>query len=297
MQHRYGVQQDTPTLGAFAKQGQRALGLLLVWLVLTGCGGGLEPPSPRPSEEDHSAPQGAILWSADHATGDMSQWYQEGCGGEYNSGGGQSGITSEVARSGRYAARLHIENVDGDQGVRLFRWCEPRSSEELYYSVWLYFPQHYEMTAGWWNVFQFKSKAGSRNDPFFLLDVLNRPDGEMYLRLFDWQTRQVYRQSRMDIPVGEWFHLEVFYKSRGDETGQVTVWQDGVQLYDVTNVQTRYPDGDTQWSVNNYTSAIAPDPSVIYVDDAVISRARMGTDHALALHENAWSGSLTEARP
>lgn len=216
-----------------------------------------------------------IIWAADHSTGDMSQWYESGGGGEFNSGGGVSRVSTAVSRSGRHAAELRLSNVQGDQGVRLFRWQEPRQHSDLYYSTWYYFPERY-VAPNWWNVFQFKSKTSSRNDAFFQLNVGNRADGQMHFYLYDWQRRRSYPQSTVNIPVGRWFQVEVYYKSRGDQTGQVTVWQDGVELFNVNDVQTRYPDGDTQWSVNNYTDSIKPDPAVTYVDDALISKIRVG---------------------
>ena len=254
--------------------------LAAILLVLAACNvfEGQTPEDPIPA---------GVLWSADQETGDLSQWYQDGCGGEFNSGGGISGITSEVAHSGNSSARLTIAKVNGNQGVRLFRWCESRQHAELYYSIWLYFPERFDTTANWWNVFQFKSKRPSgQNDPFFVLNVGNRSDGTMYPYLYDWQLRKSFDQDLTDIPVGRWVQVEAFYRSAGSETGRVTIWQDGIEIFDIDKVQTRYPDGDTQWSVNNYTSAISPDPATIYADDAVISRDRVGPQATTAENTN-----------
>ena len=214
------------------------------------------------------------LWVGDMEEGDLSDWDSNGAGGggEYNSGGGQSSASSRYAHTGDYSAKLTLTDVDSTQGVRLFRWAEPRAYDELYYSVWYYFPERYT-APDWWNIFQFKSKTSSLNDPFFLLDV----SSQNKLSLYDWQERRSYTPIvDKEVPVGRWFQLEVFYKSRGDETGAITVWQDGVKLYDVKNVRTRYTDGDSQWSVNNYTANISPNDVDIYVDDAVISTTRVG---------------------
>jgi hypothetical protein len=231
--------------------------------------------NPRPPSAETPA-NAEIIWAADHSTGDMSQWYQSNGGGEFNSGGGISRVSTVVSRSGRHAAELRLTNVQGDQGVRLFRWQESRQHSDLFYSTWYYFPERY-VAPNWWNVFQFKSKTSSRNDAFFQLNIGNRADGQMHFYLFDWQRRQSYPQSAANIPIGRWFQIEVYYKSRGDQSGQITVWQDGVELFNVKDVQTRYPDGDTQWSVNNYTDSIKPDPAVTYIDDALISKSRIGS--------------------
>ena len=73
------------------------------------------------------------------------------------------------------------------------------------------------------------------------------------------------------IPVNQWTHLEARYVCSGLSTGgHVTIWQDGAQLWDIANVQTRYADGDCQWSVNNYSNGLSPNPATIYVDDPKI---------------------------
>jgi hypothetical protein len=55
------------------------------------------------------------------------------------------------------------------------------------------------------------------------------------------------------------------------------VWQDDLQLWDLTHVQTTLGD-NLYWSVNNYTDAITPSTAILYVDDASISRTRSGSE-------------------
>jgi hypothetical protein len=237
------------------------------------------PPSGGPSAAD-------ILWHADHGDGTLNAWTDSGCGGPFNNGGATASASTAFAHSGRHSVALTIRDVSGDQGARLFRWCESRRADELYYSTWMYFPTAYVTTGGWWNVFQFKSKvSNSLNDPFFILNVAGEASGSMRFYLYDWHARRSYAQTAVTIPVGRWVHLEVRYRSSPNADGAITVWQDGTMLFDVGGVRTRYPDGDTQWSVNNYASGIHPDPATIYVDDATISRTRVGpgTDVAALL--------------
>jgi hypothetical protein len=54
------------------------------------------------------------------------------------------------------------------------------------------------------------------------------------------------------------------------------VWQDGTEIFKLEGVKTRYSNGDCQWSVNNYGTGISPSPVVIYADDAIISKTRVG---------------------
>ena len=219
-----------------------------------------------------------VLWSTDLETGDLSQWSHDALGGEFNSGNGDTAISSVIARSGQYSARQTIATGDGNaHGTRMFRWGEGRQHDALYYSVWYYFPQRYT-PASWWNVFQFKSKTPTRNDAFWQLNIGNRPSGNMYLYAYNWvNTRRFEAQlTPLDLPVGRWVHIETYLRCAGDSSGQFTVWQDGNKIYDFPNVPTRYADGDCQWSVNNYSDGISPSPAVTYIDDAAISTTRVG---------------------
>ena len=214
----------------------------------------------------------SILWSADHETGDLSQWTQDQDGqAVYNSGTGVVTITTTVAHSGHYALRLSISDADGQsQAARIFRWNEDQ--QEAYYSAWLYFPQRY--TASWWIVWQWKSKDPTipGSDPTWALDVGNRSNGSMYFYLVDVITQQWYRTqlTPLDIPVGKWVHVEGFFRHTQDMTGHVIIWQDGVKLFDIAGVQTALHD-HVHWGLANYSGDITPGDVTIYADDAVIS--------------------------
>jgi hypothetical protein len=232
------------------------------------------------------ASSGQYLWSANMETGNMSQWYYPSTGpsgdyggGEYNSGIASSSASRDVAHTGSWSAKMTITTPSStDSGVRLFRWREAHNYNDLYFSAWYYFPQRYNVP-NWWNVFQWKSKVSNTQvDPFFVLNVGNRGDGSMYFYLYNWQTRQSYDQSLKSLPVGRWFNVEAFYRCAADNSGRVTFWQDGVQLFDVQNAQTRYSNGDCQWSLSNYSDSLNPSPATIYVDDAVISTSRINSN-------------------
>lgn len=248
-------------------------------LVLLLLGGAL---SSQAATLPPGASSGSVLWSADHETGDTSQWYfpstrAEGNfgGGEYDNGNASVAPSKEQAHSGLWSLKMSM-SAPSPQGVnsgaRMFRWAESQANNELYYSVWYYFPKTYSV-ANWWNVFQWKSRHGEKGsvDPFFIVNVGNRPNGEMYLYLYDWQQRQSYSQVSTNIPIGRWFQVRAFYRCSPD-AGEVTIWQDGTLLAHLQGVRTRYSDGDCQWSVDNYSDSVKPAPAVIYIDDALISR-------------------------
>jgi hypothetical protein len=223
--------------------------------------------------------QGDVLWSADQETGDLSQWDVDQQGGVFNTGTGTASVTTDVAHTGRYAMRLRIRDAHGiPQAARVFRWdtsAEP--GQELYYSAWYYFPQRYRPVV-WWNIFQFKSEPdnATQSEPTWSLNVGNRsPSGRMYLYLWDAINRRSYGQTIADLPERRWVHLQARYKLAVASEGRITVWQDRRQLWDITGVQTTFAN-NVFWSVNSYTDDIRPSTVIIYVDDAVISRARRG---------------------
>ena len=239
-----------------------------------------------PALPGSGAGSGSVLWSADMESGDLSQWNLPGVPNSPNAGGGvfNSGIamasvdSASPAHTGRHSAKLFIETREEPQtltsGTRLFRWQEPESHRELYYSVWYYFPRRYRPNGNpsWWNVFQWKSKHvnATASDPFFILNIGNRADGSMFAYLYNPITQASYDQTITTIPERKWFRLEAYYKCAGDRTGHVTFWQDGVQIFDIPSVQTRYADGDCAWSVNNYSNSLDPSDATIFVDDAAI---------------------------
>jgi len=229
-------------------------------------------------------PPGSVLWSADMETGDLSQWSRPDVPGGPNAGGGvfNSGTATatvdvaSLSHGGSHSAKLYVNTLSSPEistsGTRLFRWLESETHTDVFYSVWYFFPRRYTPNGNppWWNVFTWKSKHDDTSDPFFALNVGNRPDGSMFFYLYNQNTKTSYSQAIMNIPDGQWFHVEAFYKCAGDNTGHVTFWQDGVQLFDVPNVQTRYAGGTCEWSVNNYSSSLNPATATIYVDDAAI---------------------------
>jgi hypothetical protein len=227
-----------------------------------------------------------VLWSAGMETGDMREWSQpcpgsypcgNELGGEFNSGNAASGTSRDVAHTGRYSAKLTITTPPA-AGVRLFRWGELQRYDELYFSAWYYFPKRYDTPAGWWGIFQWKSKiSATQNDPFFILNIGNRENGNMHLYMYGWQTKVSYPQTTKDIPVAQWVHVEAFYRCAADGTGKVTVWQDGVQILDAQNVDTRYANGECHWSLANYSDQVTASPTTIYIDDVAISTTRIGT--------------------
>ncbi len=232
-------------------------------------------------------------------TGSTSEWSANGGGGLFNSGTYEAVATSELAHTGANSLRARIW-TPGESGVRAFRWSEARSNRSLYYSVWMYIPTNYTLTADpntgqFWNLFQFKSRTpdSSRIDPLWSLNAAPDGAGALYLRAgWGWGGATLSGPratdgvggkwfepaTRRSLPVGRWFHLQAMLHQSKDFDGRLTFWQDGVQLLDLTGVRTSYVNcnynswcADNEWSVNHYSDGLSPNPATIYIDDASIA--------------------------
>jgi hypothetical protein len=257
--------------------------------------------------------QGTILWLADHEEPSDADWYFPGGllsgGGQYASGctsvagagmGGASFVRWEDAGiaplpgGGDFGLTLAAVNTCGGPehattygaGTRMFRWKESVwdfANQPLTYKVWFYIPQHYTLTGSvdwwFWNIWQWKSKTETQNDVFFSVNIYNRLEGgNMYLQLRDAQAGvNPDALANLDVPVNQWFYIEGYYDSQEDPTGRVKIWQGDAEqrtlLWDIAGVSTRFVGGDVQWSVNNYTSGLTPQPAYFFIDNAEIRTA------------------------
>lgn len=220
--------------------------------------------------------QGDVVWSADMESGSLSQWTADQ-GGEavFNTGSGSVEVTQEQAHGGTHALKLSISGASGQvQAARIFRWHENQS--EAYYSAWLYVPRTYRPKE-WWDIFQFKGKTTDddpESTPLWVVDVNSRPDGSMYLYLWDARNRRSFKpNAAVNVPIGTWFEITAYYRRAEDHSGRIALWQDGTLLYDIDHVQTAIGP-DVQWSLANYTDDIDPPNPTIYADDAKIRVAR-----------------------
>jgi hypothetical protein len=214
---------------------------------------------------------GALLWSADHETGDLSQWKSRQGSAVFNTGTAEARVVQDgIARSGDYVLRLDIDTAgEPATAARIFRWAE--NQPRAYYSAWLYFTEAHRPDV-FWNVMQFKSPPGSgRTEPTFTINVAT--DGRGVMRLYLWDAVQGrshgQRGDRVPLPVGAWVHLEMYLERATDASGRIVVWQDGVRLFDLDGVQTAFTDS-IHWSVNSYSDGLSPTRATIYVDDAEI---------------------------
>lgn len=260
-------------------------------------------PTVTPSPTVTPWPAG-VVWYDDFERGDLSRW-DEQPGGYFDTAGGVQdsgqcarparGVQSDVVHSGSYAAAATITTTNRlSSGCRLFRYHEIRALRgDYYYSAWFYLPQFHSVDrmAGW-NIVQFKASEWSRpedNAPIWVVDLRDRGDGAtMALRLiwkgdvpgpFDAATTRAIRimaPQGIDVPVGEWFQIEVYLQQSEAFDGRITVWQDGQLVWDIPNVRTLMPGSRPSWSINNYSAGLYPDVATLYMDDAAISTLPVG---------------------
>lgn len=213
-----------------------------------------------------------IFWSAGFEIGDISEWTSHG-GWIQQGSSPQYYVQTSIVHSGQYAVKLTINTSSNtSQAAYLFYW--DTLPQAAYYSAWYYIPRNID-TQHWWNIMQWKSTYNGNSDysrPVFVLDgALFGRQAISLCHLPDKETDKIcWRQEIATLPTDQWVHIEVYYE-RDQVDGRVIVWQDGVQLFDISGYPTVLSDGTLHWSVNHYSDDILPYPASIYLDDIVIA--------------------------
>jgi hypothetical protein len=83
----------------------------------------------------------------------------------------------------------------------------------------------------------------------------------------------IYSADAPPVPIGTWFHLQMYLRRAADTSGEVTVYQDGIVVYRLTDLITD-DSAWGQWYVGNLATALMPAASTLYVDDISIAEAR-----------------------
>jgi hypothetical protein len=207
-----------------------------------------------------------VVWSADHATGDLSQWEADGHGRQEIVGAASALVSAEQLV-------LTSNTETGESGASLWRDADQRAA---YYSARYLVPEQ-TWTSSAWTILRFASldpEGTARAGSDLLLRSL--PGGGYVLVLFDHNRR--YLQAPLPDPPlrvepGQWFELAVYLRQADDESGAIKVWLDGSLAYDLAHRQTR--SGATmRFAVSNIAAALEPSTAVLHVDDVMISLSR-----------------------
>lgn len=236
-------------------------------------------------------PPAIPLWTANHETGDASQWDRVTI-----SGNAATQVTTTRPHTGTYSNEL---SVSGSGGVRMVVETTTASptdsthSENLptdaYYSVWYNFPQKidpYTNVFQWKQAFQDSPTHQTRKLLYFIRADWDTTVFRFHLRGKvgaggTWEsTPHSVAESTVEVPLNTWVHLECRYVWSQSGDGRITCWQDGTEIMDVAGIYTEldapYLGKPRQWTVNNYSTNTSPSDHVLYVDDAAISLTRIG---------------------
>ena len=185
-------------------------------------------------------------------------------------GGGNSLIVTEPVHSGRYAAafRLDTDDPDARQSRCYLQGSLPASA---YYGAWYFIPATAETNGTLWNLWHFQG-GDDASSLHHLWDVtlVNGADGSLELVAYSELVGRVFRSPRpVPVPIGAWFHIEMFLKRASGATGRVALYQDGALLVEATNLVTD-DSAFAQWYVGNLAYGLTPSTSTLYVDDVSI---------------------------
>ncbi len=225
-----------------------------------------------------------ILWAAHHESGDLSEWVSDDKGGfSIPTPHTSVKISKDYAHSGKYSVRLANATVSDYAEARL--WRTDAYPQAAYYSAWYYLPRGYQTTTQW-TMMQLRIPAPNDGDalsPLLNVDLRSLPGGNLILSVYDYRP-QYLRPATPDpavpVPIGSWFQVQAFFDSSSGPNGRFVLWLDDHLLYDLQR-PFNLPDGRVNFSVCNVTQGLSPPDSVIYVDDATVSLARVDPDAVL----------------
>lgn len=237
-----------------------------VLLTLGGCGPAVVGQDPD------------VIWWADHEAGDFSEWDTGGY--HWSTEGGSTRIVTAVARSGRHSFESSVSSLEPGRQSGAQASRSGSLPTEAFYSAWFYLPERVSSTS-YLVLTKFRSRSDPANSATIVntwdIDILTDASGSMFPQLYDHAETQGLWRTDFRIPVDRWFQIEVFLRAVNDDTGRITVWFDGELLFDVTGKAT-IPSSIFEWSVGSVAEEIAPSPAVIFIDDAAISKRRLGPD-------------------
>ncbi len=220
-----------------------------------------------------------VTWATNHESGTLDDWLSAPGGGTIlDASNSTVEVVAGPAHSGKYALKLTDLGASDVDGPGVYR--ELIDPDEAYYSAWYYLPRAYT-TNSQWTIQKFRSRLES--DPTVVshghdLDLRTLPGGQVVLFVFSHDP--AYLQAPLAdppafVPIEAWFQIEVLYRSRTDETGRLLVWIDDRLVYDLENRRTA-GSGDLLWSPCSVGLDVQPMPREVYIDDAAISRVRVG---------------------
>jgi hypothetical protein len=211
-----------------------------------------------------------VPWSTGFENAPGDTWEPQNQGSCYASGGATFQIVTAPVHSGQHAAAFTVDTslASPSQTRCIEQGVLPKAA---YYGAW-YSLAASAANSGNWNLVHFQganTASGATAHGLWDISLSNASDGTLRLAVFDFlRTRSL--PTTAPVPVGTWFHLEVFLQRASDAMGRFTLRLDSQVVLDLTAL----PTDDSlwgQWFVGNYATALSPGVSTAYVDDVTIA--------------------------
>ncbi len=184
-------------------------------------------------------------------------------------------IVTAPVHKGNYAAAYTVFGDTTMENTQARCVREGPLPTSAYYGAWYYVPS-VRKNSSLWNLIHFRggNSQGSNTHGLWDISLVNDSSGGLRLTVYDFLgTRTPDMSGAPAIPVGSWFHIEMFLKRAADATGEVVLYQDGVAVLQLAGQAT----DDSQWGqwyVGNSAIDLEPAESTLYVDDVTISATR-----------------------
>jgi hypothetical protein len=214
---------------------------------------------------DKTAPV-AVPWSSGFE--DRFCDYYQLAGFCYSDPGASYELVTTPVHSGKYAAAFHVHS-DEDMAIQARCVRQGTLPVAAYYGAWYFVPEPARNFANW-NLIHFQGGEVSGLHGLWDVSLVNTSSGELQLIVFDFLNGVVRRPpTPVPIPIGAWFHVQLYLKRAADATGEVALYLDGRKLVEATDLITD-DSNFGQWYVGNYANGLMPADSTLYVDDVSI---------------------------
>jgi hypothetical protein len=225
----------------------------------------------------------SLLWKATFEGGSFSEWTSDGHGGPYveNAGNLEPYLTQMTTHRGSSFAAV-VTAVPTSMTSIMYLSRDQPTPQAAYYSAWFYVPSSISVPAGYYlSLCHFRSRDQDATDSltgYWDVNLSPQVGGGLAAQIYDFKnmvnTPQLFT---VLFPQDQWVQLEVYFVKATDQTGQLTVWQQGVQILSRLAVKTLRTDY-LQWEVGAASNGISPPAASVFVDDAAISLVRLGPD-------------------
>jgi hypothetical protein len=164
----------------------------------------------------------------------------------------------------------------------------------VYCSAWYFLPEAVQPKKYWWfMLFRSRDVPAAVGDDFrdeIAVSFTSGTDGSVGTRVFRRSAALPIDSTELDesvapvlelpVPIARWFHIEVFHRTGSDDSGHLTVWQDGKLTFDVAGPNSLTD--HAEWMVGGVVDSLATTASELFIDDAAMTKRRIGPTRPFA---------------